>query len=174
MFYLGFTVVLLLFSSRVVSNSLQLHGMQHTRLPCASLFPQVSSNSCSLRWWCHPTISSCHPLLPLPSIFLSIGAFPKSHLFASSGQGIRASASAPVLPVISPQGYKGQEFFGGRSILPPTEDLCPEQWLPVLGSAAGTSQLRDLNQVAWPFFASVSSFVNWEIQQCLSHGVIGS
>ena len=26
----------------------------------------------SIRWWCHPTISSCHPLLLLPSIFPSI------------------------------------------------------------------------------------------------------
>ena len=27
-------------------------------------------------WWCHPTISSSHPLLLLPSIFLRIRVFP--------------------------------------------------------------------------------------------------
>ena len=32
-------------------------------------------NSCPLSWWCHPTISSCHPLLLLPSIFPSTRVF---------------------------------------------------------------------------------------------------
>jgi len=41
-----------------MSNSLQLHGLQHTRLPCPSRFPGVCSNSCLLSWWCHPTLSS--------------------------------------------------------------------------------------------------------------------
>ena len=34
--------------------------------------PGAYSNSCPLSRWCHPTISSCHPLLLLPSIFPSI------------------------------------------------------------------------------------------------------
>ena len=49
---------LLLFSHSVVSNSLQPHGLQHTRLPCPSLSPGVCSNSYTLSQWCHPTISS--------------------------------------------------------------------------------------------------------------------
>ena len=48
----------LLFSHQVVSNSLWPHGVQHSRLPCPSLFPGVCSNSCPLSQWCHPTISS--------------------------------------------------------------------------------------------------------------------
>ena len=39
------------------------------------------------------------PLLLLPSIFPSISFFPKSQLFASGGQSIRASTSASVLPM---------------------------------------------------------------------------
>ena len=54
---------------------LQLHGLQHARLPCLSLSPGVCSNSCPLSQWCHPTISSCHPFLLLPSIFISIRVF---------------------------------------------------------------------------------------------------
>ena len=50
---------------------LWFHGLQHTRLPCPSLSPGFCSNSRPLSWWCHPTISSCGPLL-LPSIFPSI------------------------------------------------------------------------------------------------------
>ena len=46
------------FSRSVVSNSLQPHGLQHARLPCPSPTPGACSNSCPLRQWCHPTISS--------------------------------------------------------------------------------------------------------------------
>ena len=51
------------------------HGLQHARLPCPSLSPRVCSNSCPLSQWCHPTISSSHHLLLLPSIFPSIRVF---------------------------------------------------------------------------------------------------
>ena len=63
------------FSCSVVSNSLRPHGLQHTRLPCPSLTLRAYSNSCPSSWWCHPTISSCHPLLLPPSIFPSIRVF---------------------------------------------------------------------------------------------------
>ena len=42
----------------VVYDSLWPHGLQHARLPCTSLSLRVCSNSCLLRRWCHPTISS--------------------------------------------------------------------------------------------------------------------
>ena len=50
--------VSVLFSRSVMSDSLQPHGLQHTRLPCPSPTPGAYSNSCPSRWWCHPTISS--------------------------------------------------------------------------------------------------------------------
>ena len=40
-----------------------------------SLSPRVYSDSCPLSQWCHPTISSCHPLILPPSIFSSIRVF---------------------------------------------------------------------------------------------------
>ena len=46
------------FSCSVVSDSLWPYGLQHTRPPCPSPAARVYSNSCSLGWWCHPTISS--------------------------------------------------------------------------------------------------------------------
>ena len=37
-----------------MSDSLQLHGLQHAKLLCPSLFPGVCSNSCPLsQRWCH-------------------------------------------------------------------------------------------------------------------------
>ena len=41
----------------------------------------------------------CHPLLLLPSVFLSIRAFPITQFFISGGQSIGASTSVSVLPV---------------------------------------------------------------------------
>ena len=86
---------LLLFSHSAVSDSLRPHGLQHTRLPCPSLFAGVCSNSGPLNWWCRWTISSS--ITPFPSwlqSFLASGSFLVSHLFTSGGQSIGASASA--------------------------------------------------------------------------------
>ena len=53
----------------------------HTRSPCPSPTPGVYPNSCPLSRCCHPTISSCHPLLLLPSIFPSIRVFSNESAF---------------------------------------------------------------------------------------------
>ena len=83
-----------------MSHSLQLHGPQHTRLPCSSLSPSICSNSCPLSWWCSLTISSSAiPFSFCLQFFLASGYFPVSHLFASCGQSIGASASALVFPM---------------------------------------------------------------------------
>ena len=63
------------FSHSVVFDSLWSHGLQHARIPCPSPTTRACSNSYSWSQWCHPTISSCLPLLFLPSIFLSIRVF---------------------------------------------------------------------------------------------------
>ena len=80
-----------------MSDSLRLHELQHTRLPCPSPIPRACSNSYPLSWWCHPTISSCCPLLLPPSIFPSIKSFQMSQFFTSGGQSTGVSAS--VLPM---------------------------------------------------------------------------
>ena len=41
-----------------MSDSLQPHGVLHSRLPCPSPTPRVYSNPCPLSRWCYPTISS--------------------------------------------------------------------------------------------------------------------
>ena len=95
----------LLFLFFIVSDSLQPHGLQHARLLCPSPSPGACSNSCPLSRWCHPTISSS--AVPFSSCLLSFpasGSFPMSRFFASGGQSIGASASAPVLPM-SIQGW---------------------------------------------------------------------
>ena len=63
------------FSHSVVSDSLWSHGLQHARIPCPSPTTRACSNSYPWSQCCHPTISSCFPLLLLPSIFPSIRVF---------------------------------------------------------------------------------------------------
>ena len=58
-----------------MSDSLHPHELQNARPPCPSPTPRVHPNPCPSSRWCHPTISSCHPLLLLPSIFPSIRVF---------------------------------------------------------------------------------------------------
>ena len=91
-----------------MSNSLQPHELEHTRLPYPLLFPWVCSNSCPLSHWCHPTISSSgtttreKPITPFffcPQSFSASGSFPVGQLFASGGQSIGASTSVSVLPM---------------------------------------------------------------------------
>ena len=83
-----------------MSDSLQPHGRQHTRLPCPSLSPGVCSSSCPLSQWYYLTISSfVIPFSSCPQSFPAPGSFPRSQLFTSGGQHIGTSASASVLPV---------------------------------------------------------------------------
>ena len=87
------------FSHSVVSDCLQPHGLQHTRLPCPTPSPGVYSNSLPSSRWCHPTISSS--VIPFSSCLQSFptsGSFPMSQFFTSGGQSIGVSASASVLP----------------------------------------------------------------------------
>ena len=69
------TVLSVQFSHSVMSNSLQPHESQHARPPCPSPTPGDYSNSCPSSRWCHSAISSCRPLLFLPSIPPSIRVF---------------------------------------------------------------------------------------------------
>ena len=79
---------------------LATHELQHTRLPCPSVFPRVCSSSCPVSWWSHPIISSSFLLSPPALIsFPASQSFLTSQLFTSGGQSIGASASASVLPM---------------------------------------------------------------------------
>ena len=83
------------FSHSVVSDFLQPHVLQHTRLPCPSPTHGACSNSCPLNQCCHPTISSS--VVPFSShlqSFPASGSFQMSQ-FTTGGQNIGASASVP-------------------------------------------------------------------------------
>ena len=79
-------VVSFQFSHSVVSDSLWLHGLQHSRLSCPSPTPRAYSKSCPSSQWCHPTISSS--VIPFSSSLQSFpasGSFQMSQLFESGG-----------------------------------------------------------------------------------------
>ena len=86
--------------SLVVSDSLQPHGLQHSRPPCPSPTPGVYPNSCPLSWLRHATISSSVvPFSSCPQSLPASGAFQMSRLFFSGGQSLRVLASTSVLPM---------------------------------------------------------------------------
>ena len=87
------------FSLSGMSDSLQPHGLQHTRLPYPSPTPGACWNSCPLSQWCHPAISSSViPFSSCPQSLPALESFPMSQFFASGGQSIGVSASTSVLP----------------------------------------------------------------------------
>ena len=101
---------------------LRSHGLQHARLPCPSPSPWVCSklksskpracaNSCSLSWWCHPTISSSVTLFSYLKSFPVSGYFPMSWHSAAGSQRTRTSALASVLPT-NIQGWFPLGFTG--------------------------------------------------------------
>ena len=80
------------FSLSVMSDSLQPHGLQHTRPPCSSPTPGVHPNSCPLSQRCHLTISSSVvPFSSCPQRFPETKSFQMSRLFASGGHSIGTS-----------------------------------------------------------------------------------
>ena len=98
------------FSHSAVSNSLQLHELQHARAPYPSSIPGVHTNPCPSSRWCHPTMSSS--VVPFSSC-------PQSFL-ASGGQNIGVSASTSVLPRStqdwSPLGWPGWIFLQSKRL----------------------------------------------------------
>ena len=87
------------FSHSVMSDSLQLHGLQHTRPPCPSPASRACSNSCPWSRWWRPTISSSLvPFFYLQS-FPALGSFAMSHFFTLGGKSTGAWALASVLPM---------------------------------------------------------------------------
>ena len=67
------TILELLFSHSVTSDSLPLRGLQHARLCCPSLSPTVCSKFMSIELMMLSNhLILCHPLLLLPSVYSSI------------------------------------------------------------------------------------------------------
>ena len=78
----------------------QSSGTNYNSVPCPSPTPRAYSNSCPLRRWCHPIISSS--VVPFSSCLQSFPAarsFQMSQFFASGGQRIGVSALASVFPM---------------------------------------------------------------------------
>ena len=87
-----------------MSDCLQSHGLQLTKLPCPLTSPGVCSNSCPLSQWCFLAILSSAASFFCPQSFLASGSFPMSWLFLSGDQSIGTLTSALVFPMNS-QGW---------------------------------------------------------------------
>ena len=119
--------------------------MQQASLPFPSISPWICSNSCPLSWWCHPPISpSVTPFSSCLQSFPMSGSFPMSWVFSWGGQNIRASASAPVLPV-NIQDWFPLGLNGSISLLP--------KWFPrVFSSTLWKHQFFNAQPSLWSNF----------------------
>ena len=121
MTYYDFEILIIRFSSvqfshSVVSDSLRLHELQHTRPPCPSPTPRVHSDLCPSSPWCHPAISSSViPFFSCPQSLPASKSFPMSQLFAWGGQNTGVSALASFLPK-NTQGWSPSEWTGWISL----------------------------------------------------------
>ena len=107
--------------SSVIQSCLTLCDRMDTKLSCPSPTTRAYSNSCPLRWWCHPTISSSVSLFSShPQSFPASGSFQMSQLFASGGQSTGVSASTSVLPMNtqdwSPLGWTSWISFQSKGL----------------------------------------------------------
>ena len=65
-----------------MSNSLQPHGLEYTRISHPLLSPGVYSNSCQLNWWCYPANSSSASPFPFClQSFRTWGSLPMNRFF---------------------------------------------------------------------------------------------
>ena len=110
-------LLLLLFSHYIVSESLQPHGLQYTRLFCPPLSPRVCSNSCPLSRWCYLTNILCHLLLFLPSIFPSIRVFSNESALSIKWQKYWSFNFSSVLPMNIQDFLYWLDFFNWLDLL---------------------------------------------------------
>ena len=95
---------------------LQPRGRKHVGRLCPPLSLGVCSNSCSLSWWCYPTISSSAALFSFClQSFPASGSFPMSQFLVSGGQSTGVSVSASVLPM-NIQGWSPLEWTAWISL----------------------------------------------------------
>ena len=108
------------FSHSVMSDSLQPHGLQDSRLPCLSATPGACSN-----WPIESVMASncpipCHLLLSCLQSFPSSGPFTMNQFLASGGQSIGASSALlKKLQGAKFSNQKAQSFFRSLRIPEP-------------------------------------------------------
>ena len=149
------------FSQSVMSDSLQLHGLQHTRFPCPSPTPGACSNPCPSSWWCHPTISSSGvPFSSHLQPFPASGSFPMSQFFTSGGQSIGVLASASVLPMNiqdwSPLGWTGWISLQSKGLLRVLSNTAVQKHQFFTSGASEVAACPP--SLLWWFFSSTTSY----------------
>ena len=87
------------FSHSIVSDSLQLHGLQHDRLPCPSPTPKLTQTMSIESVIPSNHLILCHPFSSCLQSFPASGFFLMSWLFTPDGQSIGVSALASVCPM---------------------------------------------------------------------------
>ena len=124
----------MLFSHSVVFDSLQPHGLQHTRLLCPSLSPQVCSNSCPLSQM-QPNHSSSATHLNVFLQNMDCHCLCKDLHFSQKGLCQIAHSVSQFLTLHCPSGCEVNPSMGCQN--PPPAHLpfftCPSLWSQAAG-----------------------------------------
>ena len=95
------------FSSSVMSDIFQPHGLQHLRPPCPSPTPGVHSDSCPSSQWCLPVISSSVvPFSSCPQSLPASECFPMSQLFTWGERLLISWLQSPSAVILDPPKIK--------------------------------------------------------------------
>ena len=97
-------ILLLLFSRKVISNSLWPHGIQQTRLQCPPLCPGVWSRLCPLIWWCYLTSHPLWTLFLLLSFLVLQGSFLLVFIRIITNLHLHQQQETSVFSLLSPSG----------------------------------------------------------------------
>ena len=122
--------IMLLFSCSVLSNSLWPHGLQHARLPCPSLSPEVCSHSCPLSlfssvqllshvWlFATPRTAACQASLSITSSQSLLNSCPLSRWCHSTITSSVVPFSSCLQPFPASGSFQMNQFLasGGQSI----------------------------------------------------------
>ena len=175
-----------MFSRSVMSDSLQPHRLQHTRLLCPSLSSGVCSNACPLSRCCHVTISpSVVPFSSCPQSFPASESFPMSWLFALGGFSFSISSSNEYSGLISFR----MDWFDLLALQGTLKSLLQHHslkasvlWCSVFfivqpshpymatGKSIALTRRTFVGKVMLLPFNTLSHFINWKVQ-CVCKGL---
>ena len=146
----------MLFSLLVLSDSLQLHELQHARLPCPSVSPRACSDSLSIESvMLSNYLILCRLLLFLPSVFPSIRVFSNESALCNSMNCICSIPGFP--PLLSPE-VCSNSYLSIELVMPSNHHIlcCPLLFLPSVFPSIRVFSNESVLLLRWPKYWSFS------------------
>ena len=145
-------MLLLLFSCKVMSDSLWSHGLKHARLLYPPPSPRLCSNSCSLSQWCYLTISSS-----VTPFSFCLQSFPASVQFSCSVESNSSWPHGPAsLSITNSRSWL--KLISIESVMPSNQFIlcCPLLLPPLILPSIRVFSNESVLHNGWPKYWSFS------------------